>query len=130
MLEWLVYSLPEEQLRDPRVVKSVEFIATLLDDQPNADWSVGPLGHALHALAIYDKRISRAAPSETPASVARREPIHAAMVPQPEARHGDTWTMPRAIRPARSALSAAAPGTTTRRPESASGVGPILFPAR
>ncbi len=80
MLEWLVWSLPDEQLRDPRVVKSVDFIATTLADQPNHDWSVGPLGHALHALAIYDKRIHGLRGSK-PEQFARRKAIYTSLLP-------------------------------------------------
>jgi hypothetical protein len=57
ILEWLVFSLDEGQLRDPRVVESVDFLATQIVTHPNRAWSVGPLGHALHALAIYESRV-------------------------------------------------------------------------
>ena len=57
MLEWLVFSLSDAELHDPRITKSIDFIANTLDAAPDKDWSVGPLGHALHALAIYSKRI-------------------------------------------------------------------------
>ena len=56
-LEWLVYSLSDEQLQDPRVVKGVDFLATLMWDHPDYDWKIGPRGHALHALAMYDERV-------------------------------------------------------------------------
>jgi hypothetical protein len=77
ILEWLVFSLPEDQLRDPKIVKSVEYIATMLNDSPNHDWSVGPLGHALHALAIYDKRVLKATGAGQE-QVAKRAPVAAA----------------------------------------------------
>jgi hypothetical protein len=50
-------SLSDEQLRDPRTVKSVKFIVDSLAREPNRAWSIGPLGHALHALQIYDERV-------------------------------------------------------------------------
>jgi hypothetical protein len=81
MLEWLVFSLPHDELRDPHVVKSVEFIATTLDDNPNHDWSVGPLGHALHALVIYNKRAFGAEPSVPKEQIVERRPLRAAMAP-------------------------------------------------
>jgi hypothetical protein len=56
-LEWMVYSLSDEQLQDPRVVKGVDFLATLMWDHPDYDWKIGPRGHALHALAMYDERV-------------------------------------------------------------------------
>jgi len=57
ILEWLVFSLDDSQLRDPRVVQSVDFIATQIVTHPDRAWSIGPLGHALHALAIYESRV-------------------------------------------------------------------------
>jgi hypothetical protein len=57
ILEWMVYSLAEDQLQDPRVVKAVDFLATLMADQQGYDWKIGPRGHALHALAMYDERV-------------------------------------------------------------------------
>ena len=81
ILEWLVWSLPEDELRDPRIIKSVEFVATTLADQPNHDWSVGPLGHALHALAIYDKRIHGIGAGSNQDQLAKRKPIFTSMLP-------------------------------------------------
>lgn len=57
MLEWLVFSLDESQLRDPRIYRSVDFLATQIIQHPNRAWSIGPFGHALHALALYDARV-------------------------------------------------------------------------
>ena len=59
ILEWLVFSLDQQQLRDPRVVQTVDFLATMILNDPDRDWSVGPLGHALHALSLYDERLFR-----------------------------------------------------------------------
>jgi hypothetical protein len=55
--EWLVLSLTKDQLREPRAIKSVDFLATSLANEPNRPWSIGPLGHALHALVMYDERV-------------------------------------------------------------------------
>ncbi|HEY4308509.1 MAG TPA: hypothetical protein VGN12_03565 [Pirellulales bacterium] len=57
ILEWLSYSLPEDELQSPRTVKAVEYLSGVLHDGMSEEWSVGPLGHALHALAIYDSRV-------------------------------------------------------------------------
>jgi hypothetical protein len=57
ILEWLAWSLPEEQLRDPRTMKAVNFIADTLASNPDKSWSIGPLGHALHSLMIYNERV-------------------------------------------------------------------------
>lgn len=56
ILEWLVASLEQEQLYDGRVVAAAEFLATALAREPSRTWKIGPLGHALHALNIYQER--------------------------------------------------------------------------
>lgn len=55
--EWLAYSLNKEQLVEPRMLKSVEYLTTLLLENRNEKWGIGPLGHGLHALAMFDERI-------------------------------------------------------------------------
>lgn len=55
--EWLAFSLPEDQLTDPRMVRAVEFIASILDEGHGHKWEIGPIGHGLHALRIYDRRL-------------------------------------------------------------------------
>src|SRR5262249_28755080 len=57
MLEFLVWSLSDDELRDPRVVKAADFLAGLLLANPDRAWSIGPEGHALHALVIYHQRM-------------------------------------------------------------------------
>ena len=56
ILEWLVSSLEQDQLYDPRVVAAAEFLSATLQKEPSRDWKLGPLGHALHALNIYQER--------------------------------------------------------------------------
>jgi len=56
ILEWLVGSLDQESLYDPRVVSATEFLARALAREPSREWKLGPLGHALHALTIYQER--------------------------------------------------------------------------
>ena len=58
VFEWLAFSLPDEQLRDPRMVKAANYLAGLLIDGQNRHWYIGFLGHALHGLSMYDSRIS------------------------------------------------------------------------
>lgn len=75
ILEWFVYSLPEEQLTDPRVVKAVKYLSGILAAQPSREWEIGPLGHAIHALAIYDQRVFKAAETGSPSEpIAQQRP--------------------------------------------------------
>lgn len=57
ILEWLVFSLPERDLTDARVVRAVDYLATIMAANPDREWEIGPLGHALHALALYNERV-------------------------------------------------------------------------
>ncbi len=57
IVEWLAYSLPKNELRDPRMVKAIDYLASLMLEHKNSTWEIGPLGHALHALSIYDQRV-------------------------------------------------------------------------
>ena len=73
LLEWLAYSLPDRQLEDPRLLRSVQYLVRLLWDGRERSWPVGPLGHALHALVIYDERALGGTPGE-PAKELPRPP--------------------------------------------------------
>lgn len=57
VLEWLVFSLPESELSDPRIGKTVDYILNLMLSAPNYDLAVGPRGHALHALRMYEEKV-------------------------------------------------------------------------
>jgi hypothetical protein len=59
ILEWLAFSLSDAELLQPETVAAVEYLTNLLASQPGRNWSIGPLGHGLHALALYDQRVFR-----------------------------------------------------------------------
>jgi hypothetical protein len=69
--EWLAYSLNDEEVRDPKMIKSVDYLASLLLNGRNEKWSIGPLGHGLHALAIYDERVFGGKPGQRSDELAR-----------------------------------------------------------
>ena len=56
ILEWLVSSLDQNRLYESRVVAAAEFLCGALMSEPSREWKIGPLGHALHALNIYQER--------------------------------------------------------------------------
>lgn len=56
ILEWFVFSIPEQQLDDPRVLKAVDYLTGILLKNSSHNWEIGPLGHGLHALAMYHQR--------------------------------------------------------------------------
>lgn len=69
-LEWMAYSVSQEQLRDPRVVQAAAYLSSLMYEHRSHEWEIGPRGHALHALAIYNQRMFGARPGYQPASLA------------------------------------------------------------
>ncbi len=56
ILEWLIYTLPEESMTDPRIVRGVNFLLSQIFDRRDHDWAIGPRGHSLRALALYDQK--------------------------------------------------------------------------
>jgi hypothetical protein len=57
ILEWLCYSLSDEELRSPQTVAAVSYLANLMYSKYDNEWEVGPMCHATHALLIYDERV-------------------------------------------------------------------------
>ncbi len=57
ILEWLAFSLPDRRLEDPRVTKAVDYLVNLMLNAPGHDLDVGPKGHSLHALRLYERRV-------------------------------------------------------------------------
>jgi hypothetical protein len=57
ILEWISFSLSDDELRDPRMIKATDYLATLLLKNDGHTWEIGPLGHGLHALALYNERV-------------------------------------------------------------------------
>lgn len=69
--EWLSYSLSQEELTKPEMIKSVSYLTKLLYTGRNEKWNIGPLGHGLHALAIYDERVFGGEPGKRAEQLAR-----------------------------------------------------------
>ncbi len=57
ILEWISFSLTDEELLDPRMVRAADYLANLMLNNQTMTWSIGPLGHGLHGLAIYHNRV-------------------------------------------------------------------------
>jgi hypothetical protein len=78
VLEWLAISLPDQKLEDARVVKAVEYLASMLGSQRYlgntyalSTREIAAVGHALHGLNVYDGRVFKPAdppPGEKPAA--------------------------------------------------------------
>jgi hypothetical protein len=71
MLEFLLTAVPDEQLQSPRMLRTVNFLATTLYEERGHEWQVGPKGHALRALAMYYRRVFGRPDPWRPVAVAR-----------------------------------------------------------
>lgn len=71
IMEWLCFSLPDERLGDPRMVRGVEYLLSLLAGQRYQAAALRSLNsrelasvmHALHALVLYDERMFGESPT-------------------------------------------------------------------
>lgn len=54
-LEFLLYAANDEQITYYRTVKAVNYLANIMWANRGRDWEAGPLGHAIHALVLYDR---------------------------------------------------------------------------
>ncbi|MGY8769411.1 MAG: hypothetical protein ACKVH8_13415 [Pirellulales bacterium] len=72
LLEWMIYSLPEADLEDPRLVRSVNHLTNLMQHYGTKQWSIGPQGHALHALALYDQKVFHRQPGHRSAAIVKK----------------------------------------------------------
>ena len=55
ILEWLLYAAEERDLQSPRIHRAANYLANIMYNNRNKDWEAGPLGHAIHALFLYDR---------------------------------------------------------------------------
>jgi hypothetical protein len=76
ILEWLVYSLPRVDLEDARIIQSVDYLATLMLNHRSHEWEIGPRGHAIRALALYDQRVFGGRPGQLERRLAEMVPGH------------------------------------------------------
>jgi hypothetical protein len=81
-LEWLAFSLSDEELRDPKMVKAVKYVTDLLLHESVSEWEIGHLGHALHALQIYNERVF-GGPVRSFEGLVSRRPLKTAQRPTP-----------------------------------------------
>ncbi len=57
ILEWLCYSLSDEELQEPHTIRAVTYLANLMYFNYDNQWETGPMCHAIHALLLYDQRV-------------------------------------------------------------------------
>ena len=64
VLEYLAYTLPQEDLENPNFERAVAYTVGLLEGKQDVQWHRGAMGHALHALAIYEERLLGVQPGQ------------------------------------------------------------------
>jgi hypothetical protein len=57
ILEWLCYSVNDQEIRSVRTFRAVNYLSSLLASNFDHEWEVGPQSHAIHALRLYDERV-------------------------------------------------------------------------
>jgi len=58
MLEWLLFTVSDEDVRSRRVEKAIDFLISNIYDNRQLKWPIGPRGHATRALSLYHKRLT------------------------------------------------------------------------
>lgn len=62
--EWLAFTLTEDGLHDERFERGLKYLTGLLETHRPSSSTWGATSHALHALAIYEQRMSGATPGQ------------------------------------------------------------------
>ena len=57
ILEWLLYAATEKELKHWKTTKAANYLANIMLRNRYRDWEAGPLGHAIHALFVYDRLV-------------------------------------------------------------------------
>lgn len=58
MLEWLLFTVSDSDVKSKRVEKAIDFLMANIYDNRQLKWPIGPRGHAERALALYHKRLT------------------------------------------------------------------------
>ncbi len=62
ILEYVIFSVPHDQLRSRQVTKGVDYLTSLMIENRMYDWPKGPIGHAIRALSLYNERVFNVPP--------------------------------------------------------------------
>lgn len=57
ILEWLLYAASEKELKYRGTTRAANYLASIMYSNRSKDWEAGPLGHAIHALLLYDRLV-------------------------------------------------------------------------
>lgn len=115
VLEWLVFSLDRRDLDHPLIVRGMGCLTDLLLKNPKQEWDAAALGHALHALRVYEERFLSPAPTASSDHAARR-PAPAFTSPPAPQRQVAPAPAPQVVRSSPSPTQHRAAGRPTQAP--------------
>ncbi len=72
ILEWLAFTVSDDELGSARFAKSIDFLLSQIWDQRQNKWPIGPRGHATRAIALYHQRTSGIAPGQRHSQMAEQ----------------------------------------------------------
>ena len=81
MLEWLMYTMSDAEMKDPRAGKAIDFLLTKIYDKRDNKWPIGPRGHATRAIALYQERTKEG--SDLPNQPSRKSQVNSAIKTSP-----------------------------------------------
>ncbi|MEQ1825109.1 MAG: hypothetical protein ABL921_04160 [Pirellula sp.] len=58
MLEWLMFTMTDEEIKSPKVAKGIDFLLSRIYDNRDYKWPIGPRGHATRAISLYRDRMN------------------------------------------------------------------------
>ena len=79
MLEWLMFSMTDEEIKQPKIAKGIEFILSKIYDKREQKWPIGPRGHATRAIALYHERMTDLIPAAEPQKSVSKNPASTAI---------------------------------------------------
>ncbi len=123
ILEWMAYSVPRDQLSSPAMQRAADYVASLLISQRQRRWEIGPLGHALRSLAVYEERAFGSRAGKLPESTPTEESTTNPEVTEVPAQETNATSTERLA--ARDAVSR--PPRPSRDDQPPQEVGPRLF---
>lgn len=97
MMEWLMISVSDEELKQPWVRRGIYYVAYQILANRNAQADTGPLYHALDALVLFRDRMKYASPSESTPETEEKPQQLARPEPRPETSQPKTRTAIRNI---------------------------------
>jgi hypothetical protein len=60
MMEWLLFTMSDQEIKQPKIAKGIDFLLSKIYDKRDQKWPIGPRGHATRAVSLYQERMIEA----------------------------------------------------------------------